>query len=366
MAIYSCNISNVSRAKGANACATLAYITGERVINERLNKSYKYAHADRVAHFETLLPEGAPEAFENPAVLVNAIENYEKAENARTAKKIIVALPHELELEQQKEVLRDFCVENFTSKGYPCVIAIHRDKDDQNIHAHILVPNRQINSKGKFATKCQKRYVLDENGDRVPLIDETGKQKVDSRNRLQWKRENVKVNPLDLKETLLEIRQSWETICNEKLPKHAQISSKSHVDRGLKTIPTIHEGYRARALERSGRVSERCETNRQIRAWNERLIASMRRIADQVRHLECVQKLSEARRKRLRVRFDETPTLTRKTEKPPLREAQKPAEGKRKRLAPAELARRATEQARKTNSVPPSPSFARKTKRGSR
>ena len=336
-------------------------------MNERLNKSYKYAHADRVAHFETLLPEGAPAEFEHPAVLVNAIENYEKAENARTAKKIIVALPHELELEQQKEVLRDFCVKNFSKKGYACTYAIHSDKDDNNPHAHILVPNRQINSKGKFATKCTKRYVLDENGKRVPLIDETtGKQKVDSRNRLQWKRENVKVNPLDLKETLLEIRQSWETICNEKLPKHAQISSKSHVDRGMRTIPTIHEGYRARALERSGRVSERCETNRQIRAWNERLIASMRRITDQLRHLECVQKFSEARRKRLRVRLSETPPTLRKTEKPTLREAQKPAESKKKRLSPVELAQRATERARKVNSSLQSPSFARKTKRGSR
>ena len=30
MAIYSCNISNVSRAKGSSSCATLSYISGEK------------------------------------------------------------------------------------------------------------------------------------------------------------------------------------------------------------------------------------------------------------------------------------------------------------------------------------------------
>ena len=42
MAIYSCNISNVSRAKGSSSCATLSYISGEKVRDERLGKSFRY------------------------------------------------------------------------------------------------------------------------------------------------------------------------------------------------------------------------------------------------------------------------------------------------------------------------------------
>ena len=50
-------------------------------------------------------------------------------------------------------------------------------------------------------------YALDENGQRVPIIDkETGQQKVDSRNRKQWKRISAEVNPLDKKETLQGLR----------------------------------------------------------------------------------------------------------------------------------------------------------------
>lgn len=43
-------------------------------------------------------------------------------------------------------------------------------------------------------------YVLDERGERVPLIDpETGRQKTDKRGRRQWKRTSVSLNPLDRK-----------------------------------------------------------------------------------------------------------------------------------------------------------------------
>ena len=39
-------------------------------------------------------------------------------------------------------------------------------------------------------------------------------------------------------------------------------------DRGLTEQPTIHEGVVARALEKKGIISDRCEINRQIKADN--------------------------------------------------------------------------------------------------
>ena len=47
MAIYSCNISNVSRAKGSSSCATLSYISGEKVRDERLGKTFRYGREER-------------------------------------------------------------------------------------------------------------------------------------------------------------------------------------------------------------------------------------------------------------------------------------------------------------------------------
>ena len=110
-------------------------------------------------------------------------------------------------------------------------------------------------------------YALDENGQRVPIIDkETGQQKVDSRNRKQWKRISAEVNPLDKKETLQGLREQWAVECNKYLPKAQQIDHRSYAEQGIDKAPTIHEGYSARAMEQRGEPSDRCQTNREIRA----------------------------------------------------------------------------------------------------
>ena len=102
MAIYHCSVSNVSRAKGSSSCATLAYISGEKVRDERTGELYSYNRQERVVSVGTILPESAPAEYADNKVLFNAIEKHETADNARTAKKIQVALPRELGLNEQK------------------------------------------------------------------------------------------------------------------------------------------------------------------------------------------------------------------------------------------------------------------------
>lgn len=64
MAIYSCNISNVSRAKGSSACATLSYISAEKIRDERTGELYNYGREQRVIEVATMLPAGAPQEYE--------------------------------------------------------------------------------------------------------------------------------------------------------------------------------------------------------------------------------------------------------------------------------------------------------------
>ena len=54
----------------------------------------------------------------------------------------------------------------------------------------------------------------------------------------------------------------------ERWNSEERIDHRSHADRGLTEQPTIHEGVAARALEKKGIVSDRCEINRQIKADN--------------------------------------------------------------------------------------------------
>lgn len=75
-------------------------------------------------------------------------------------------------------------------------------------------------------------------------------------------------------EQLVLWRAAWAEVSNrylERAGSDERIDHRSHADRGLKEQPTIHEGVFARLMEREGKVSDRCELNRQIRADNKLL-----------------------------------------------------------------------------------------------
>ena len=221
----------------------------------------------------TILPESAPAEYADSKVLFNAIEKHETADNARTAKKIQVALPRELGLNEQKNIVEDYIRHNITQEGYCATYAIHDGGKTGNYHAHILIANRPVNAKGQWASLTKSTYALDENGEKIPVIDETtGKQKERIRKgkgvEKVWKRVNVEQNPLDTKEFLKQLRQEWAVEVNKHLEPSQQIDSRSNADRGIDDKPTIHEGYAARAIEAQGGISERCQVNREIRAEN--------------------------------------------------------------------------------------------------
>lgn len=194
-----------------------------------------------------------------------------------------MALPREFDYEVDKAVIESFIKDNFTDHGFAAVYAIH-DKGDGNPHAHILVPNRAINERGEWEAKRKMEYVLDKDGQRIPKIDkETGLQKVDAHGRRQWERVNAERNPLDAKEKLKEIRKDWADQCNRYLEKEQQIDHRSLADQGIEKIPTIHEGYAAREIERKGGIADRCQENRDIREHNS-LLDKVKEALQQFQH----------------------------------------------------------------------------------
>lgn len=190
------------------------------------------------------------------------------------------------EARERFRALEDFISWNITANGYACTYAIHTDKDGRNPHAHILVANRRIDPKtGRWAAKSRSEFALDANGRRIPVIDpDTGRQKIGARNRKVWKRVNVSNNPLDSKEFLERLRREWADSCNALLPGYAVIDHRSFKARGIERIPTIHEGYASREMEKRGGRGDLCEENRRIQALN-RLLDALRamigRLSDQ-------------------------------------------------------------------------------------
>lgn len=85
-------------------------------------------------------------------------------------------------------------------------------------------------------------------------------------------------------EQLVAWRAAWAdevNLCLEQKGLEERIDHRSLADQGKDEQPTIHEGLAARAMEKKGIISDRCELNRQIKRDN----ALLRQIKVEVQRL---------------------------------------------------------------------------------
>ena len=89
------------------------------------------------------------------------------------------------------------------------------------------------------------------------MDENTGLQKLGKRNEKLWKRVTVLSNDWNSQSNAEKWRSSWADMCNQYIAPENQIDHRSFKRQGIERIPTIHEGYAARQMERRGIVSER-------------------------------------------------------------------------------------------------------------
>lgn len=293
MAIYHCSIGIKGRSKGDSAVGSSAYRAGVKLKDEETGVTYDYTKKRGVVYNEVMLPQNAPKEYQNREVLWNEVEKVEKQPKAQLARDIEVGFPIEMSREQQIQCVRDYVQNNFVKKGMCADIALH-DKKDGNPHAHILLTMRGIKENGEWDAKKRSVFKLDENGERIPVIDKkTGEQKIRDRGEkgieFVWKRETIPTNDWNEQYKAEEWRKAWAEECNKYLSQEQKIDHRSYKRQGIDKIPTIHEGHKARKMEKEGAVSDRCEINRQIverNARNERLKEITKKIVqDKVREI---------------------------------------------------------------------------------
>lgn len=264
MSIYHCSIKNISRSSGRSAVACAAYRSGEELEDVETGITHDYRKKTGIAFAEIFLCKNAPERFQNREELWNEVEKIEKAADARLAREIEVAIPRELSLEEMKNLVAGYA-KMLTEEGMCVDAAIHLKVG--NPHAHLMCTTRKIKADGTWDQKEKKVYALDEFGNKIPVIDqETREQKIGARGRRIWKRVTVAANDLNAKENVEKWRKMWSEHCNAYLEPEQQIDHRSYERQGKKdVIPTIHEGYAAREMEKRGKLAERCEINRDIK-----------------------------------------------------------------------------------------------------
>ena len=259
-------ITIIKRSQGQSAVAGAAYQSGERLFSEYDQRTKFYNKKKELVHAEIMLPSYAPPGYADRATLWNAVEAVENQWNSQLARRIVLAFPVEVPKEQYLSMIKEFCQEQFVSKGMIADFAIH-DKGDGNPHAHILLTLRAIDEHGKWLPKARKVYDLDENGERIRLA--SGNWKCHKENTVDW-------NDQKYAEVW---RHSWETITNRYLEaagRPERVDLRSFERQGIQQIPTVHLGPAAHQMEKRGVETFLGNLNRDIRAANS-LMQSIRR-----------------------------------------------------------------------------------------
>ena len=303
MAIYHLEAKIVSRGAGRSAVAAAAYLSCSRMLNEYDGVQHDYTRKQGLEWRQVFLPATAPTEWQDRETLWNAVEETENAKDSRLAREFIVALPIELNREEQIELLQEFIREQFVADGMCADAAIH-DTDGHNPHAHILLTVRPLDEQGKWQYKTEKEYLCVRDGEERGFTAaefrtaqnegwekqypyKVGKKKVymtpsaaeaqglvraDKHPKsTRYGRQNPISERWNSEEQLVAWRAAWDDVSNrylERAGREERIDHRSNAARGLDELPTIHEGVTACAMERKGIISDRCELNRQIKADN--------------------------------------------------------------------------------------------------
>ena len=264
-----------SGARGS-AVAGAAYQSAEKLFSEYDGRTKNYSYKQPELVFSGLmLPANAPPEYSDRAALWNAVEKAETRFDAQLSRGIIAALPKELPFDQSIRMVKEYCRENFVSRGMCCDIAIHDPAPPgHNPHVHIMLTMRGIDENGKWLPKSRKEYVLDENGQRIRLPSG------------EWKSRKVDTVDWNRKENAEAWRQSWEEYQNRYLERNQRperVSLKSYKRQGIDQIPTEHMGAAASAMEKKGIETDIGNLNREIRQANslmQSIRGMIRKLAD--------------------------------------------------------------------------------------
>ena len=251
-----------SRGHGhAPAVAGAAYISASKLFCEYDGHTKNFLKKQgELVHSEIILPEHAPPEFFNREKLWNSVDMNEKAKNAQLVRKVIMALPRELPMEENIRMVREFCQRNFVDEGMCCDFAIHDPSPPgHNPHAHLMLTMRAFDENGKWLPKSKKVYVLDKNGERIRLPSG------------QWKSRKEDLTGWNDRDNVRRWRDAWEEIQNRYLEENGRderVCLKSFKEQGRDDEPTVHLGPAASAMERKGIETRVGEANREIRSAN--------------------------------------------------------------------------------------------------
>jgi Ti-type conjugative transfer relaxase TraA len=234
----------ISRGDGRSAVLSAAYRHCARMEHDAEARTVDYSAKRNLAHEEFLLPLDAPDwaraliADRSVAGAVeafwNEVEAFEKRADAQLAKEFIIALPVELDREQNIALFRQFVFEQVLARGQVADWVYHDEPG--NPHVHLMTTLRPL-TEGGFGAK------------KVPVIGADGQPVRTANNKIQyrlWAGEKAE---------FLQQRNAWLDLQNQHLALaglEIRVDGRSYAERGIDIVPTTHIGVAAKAMQRKG------------------------------------------------------------------------------------------------------------------
>jgi ATP-dependent exoDNAse (exonuclease V) alpha subunit len=229
MAIAYIRSTVAKRSDGKNAVAMAAYRSGDKLVDRATGRKYKYRVTIKVDYSEILTPSAIIIVRDNQWLierekLWNQVERSEKRGDAQIARELIIAIPRELEQNNQIALVREYVRTSYVERGMVADIII-RQLDGDNPHACVMLTMRGLQ------------------------IDEQGRVTFGKKNRSWNDRKLYK-----------EQRQEWDRLANQYLKQAGydiQIDSRSYLDRGIDRLPQIHLGKAVTEMRHKGVKTDR-------------------------------------------------------------------------------------------------------------
>lgn len=257
MAIYHVTTKPISRSNGHSATAKSAYISGEKITDNRTGEILDYTRKGGVIEHEIILPNELKLSI-NSNELWNKAEQAENRKDARVGREWEISLPHELNSEQRKILAQEITKSLADKYNVACQYALHnpsRDGDQRNYHVHILTTTRVINKDGSLGEKSTLEL------------------------------SNTKLDKLGLERSDKQITNIRASIA-EKINLHlerANIQEKvSHLSleaQGINKVATIHKGKAVTEMERRGVQTNVGNFNIEIQSTNKEINLLVNQVA---------------------------------------------------------------------------------------
>lgn len=265
MAIFHLDAAVGSKAGGQSAAAKFDYVCREGKYGQAEARLIRREGEGELVHAESgNMPAWAKE---NPARYWQAADQHERA-NGRLFQQVEIALPRELSQPQQIALAVEFAkaLAQTPEGSLPYTVAIHRGKGT-NPHAHIVLSERAFDGHDRTAETWFKRVATSPR-----QKGETDEQYQERQARIDFSKGGARKSlAFQSPDWIDQVRQQWAERANLALTKQGReerIDHRSHSDRGLQELPTIHVGPRVRGVGKDDRVAR----NEEVRQCNAELI----------------------------------------------------------------------------------------------